>query len=394
MPKSIVYSLCACLLCYGATAQSLSIEQILHAVEQNNPGLLALERYQEGRRLELAGTNTLPDPQLGGYYMPFGEHSAGDYTEFEITQSFDFPGVYAARKGLNEQRLAAFDMEYQVKRQQLLTETRSHCLRLIYLNKRIDQAALRLAQAQEVYEQVQKLFEQEQVGILALNKARIAWMQEQFAQQELKSEKEGILILLQNLNGGEAIVFETDTYPGEAHLANPDSIWADKLHKDPALQHLQQQAAIAVQQLRLSRAQTLPGFSAGINRQGVQGAVYSGLYAGIRLPLWSKRHSVKAASLQLDYQQSLIAAKTDSKRAQFEKQCNDYHLRLSRFEEYGATLADIDSEALLYKAYQMGELSFLDYYGELQFYRQAKDALFEMEYELYRAQNELLNHLL
>ena len=67
---------------------------------------------------------------------------------------------------------------------------------------------------------------------------------------------------------------------------------------------------------------------------------------------------------------------------------------LEKFHEYQITMGNLDSEQLLFKAYQLGEYSFMDYYLELQFYRTAKDRMLEMEKELQQLQAQLLKHQL
>ena len=57
-------------------------------------------------------------------------------------------------------------------------------------------------------------------------------------------------------------------------------------------------------------------------------------------------------------------------------------------------MANLESENLLFKAYILGEYSFMDYYVELQFYRNASDKMFQMEKELQLLQAQLLKHQL
>jgi len=196
MYKNIVFALCGCLLSFGAIAQSTEINSILKQVEQNNQELKALSEFVESKRLELKSGNNLPDPQLGGYYLPFGEHSTGDYTEFQISQSFEFPTVYGARSSLIDQQSAELGLDYQAKRQDILAKAKNHCLNLIYLHKRLDTETLRMGKAKQVFDQVQELFNKEQVGILELNKAKVAWMQEQFKIQQIESDRKSILLQL------------------------------------------------------------------------------------------------------------------------------------------------------------------------------------------------------
>ncbi|MEQ9229439.1 MAG: TolC family protein [Cyclobacteriaceae bacterium] len=375
-------------------AQSQPIDSILKQVEQNNQELKALSELLESKRLKLKSGNNLPDPQIGAYFLPFGSHSTGDYTEFQISQSFEFPTVYSARGSLIEQQSVQLELDYQAKRQDVLADAKNHCLNLIYLNKRLITETLRVEQAKQVFEQVQELYEKEQVGLLELNKAKVAWMQEQFKIQQIASNIKNSLLQLVNLNGGNELSFTEREYSSSLVLAAKDSVWDEKQVQDPVLTQLKQQETIAQQSLSLAKNKSLPNLTAGYNIQGVAGERFSGVYAGVTLPLWSNQNKVKAAQSQVGFQQSFTSAKTLQAYASFGKQYNDYEIMLAKFREYEATVTGLNSDELLLQAYRLGELSFLEYYMELQFYRQAYDAMLDMQYELYISQNQLLKHQL
>jgi len=383
-----------CLFSGQLKAQEDSFSGILQQIEKNNLELKALLKNLEGRQLELQSRNNLPDPQLGAYYLPFGEHSTGDYTEFQVSQSFEFPTVYSARGSLIEKQSAQLALDYQLKRQEILAQAKAYCLNLIYLNKRLATETLRVEQAKQVFAQVQELYEKEQVGILELNKAKVSWMQEQFKTQQIESDVSNVMLQLTNLNGGISVDFFTQEYGTSLVLDSKDSLWNTKQTQDPELLQLKQQELIAQQSLNLAKNNGLPFLTVGYNNQGVSGERFSGFYAGTTIPLWSNRNKVKAAEAQFNFQQSYGSVKHLQAYTSFEKQYNDYTIRLATFREYEATLKGLNSDELLLQAYQLGELSFLEYYMELQFYRQAYDAMLNMQYELYICQNQLLKHQL
>jgi outer membrane protein, heavy metal efflux system len=394
MQKIVVFALCGCWLSISAIAQSTGIEDILHQVEQNNRELKSLSAHLESRRLELKSANNLPDPQFGAYYLPFGNHTTGDYSEFQITQSLEFPTVYGIRGDLIDRQSAQLELEFKTKRREILSEAKSHCLNLIYLNQLHRVESLRVEQARQVIEQVQELYAKEQVGILELNKARVAWMQDQNKVRQIENEMRNITLLLANLNGSNAVTLSVDEYAMPLELAAKDSIWQEKMDVDPEFAQLKQQEVIAQQALKLARNKVLPNLTAGFNHQGVAGAYYSGVYAGVSIPWWSNRYKVKAAQSQVEFQGSFTASITMKALAAFDKQYNDYQTLLGRYREYQNTLGGLNSDELLLKAYRLGEISFLEYYMELQFYRQAYDAMLDMQYRLYLMQTELLKHQL
>ena len=394
MLKHIVFAFCGCFISVGLLAQTSEIESVLREIEQNNKELRAMVSYMESQRLELKSSNNLPDPQFGAYYLPFGEHSTGDYTEFQIRQTIEFPTVYGARGSLIENHSIQLDLEYKSKRQDILAQAKSYCLNLIYLNKRLHTETLRVVQARQVYEQANEQYEKEQVGILEINKAKVSWMQEQFKVQQIESDKKNLSLLLANLNGGNQVIFALNEYLSPLVLAVKDSLWKDKLVNDPELMQLKQQESIALQSLKLAKNKTLPNLTAGFNSQGISGERFSGVYAGVSIPLWSNKNKVKAAQSRVDYQESFTSSRSMQASASFEKEYNDYQIMLTKFQAYQSTLSGLNSDKLLVQAYQLGEISFLEYYMELQFYRQAFDAMLDMQYQLYLSQTALLKYQL
>lgn len=394
MLKNIVFALCGCFLSFGLQAQFASIEGILTEIEQNNKELQAMQSYMESKRLELKSSNNLPDLQLGAYYLPFGEHSTGDYSEFQISQSFEFPTVYGARNSLINQQKVHLELDYQTKRQEILFTAQKYCQEMIYLSKRKASEQLRLKQAKTVFDQVQELFRKEQVGVLELNKSKVAWLQDQFKVQQIESDQRNLLLLLINLNGGKELVFDQTDYVTVLKLESKERLWQTKLTTDPTLTQLKQQESIAAQQLKLSKNKALPNLTAGYNSQGVSGERFSGVYGGLSIPLWSNRNKVKAAQSNLEFQESYSDSRTMEQYASFEKQFNDYQILLAKFNDYQTTLSGLNSDELLLQAYQLGEISFMEYYIELQFYRQAYDTMLDMENQLYQLQADLQKHQL
>jgi hypothetical protein len=394
MLKDIVFALCGCFLSVGLQAQSAGIEGVLTEIEQNNKSLRAMQSYMETKRLELKAGNNLPDPQIGAYYLPFGANSTGDYSEFQISQSIEFPTVYGARSSLIDQQAVQLELDYKIKRQEILLTAQKYCQEMIYLSKRHTSEQLRAEQAKMVFEQVQELFAKEQGGILELNKAKVVWLQEQFKVQQIESDQRNLLLLLTKLNGGNKLAFDQDNYFTGLKLESKESLWQTKLHTDPSLIQLMQQEVIATQQLKLSKNMALPNLTAGYNAQGVSGERSSGLYGGLSIPLWSNRSKVKSAQSNLEFEQSHTVSRTLEQYTSFEKQFNDYQFLQAKLNEYQSTLGGLNSDELLLQAFQVGEISFMEYYTELQFYRQAYDAMLTMENQLYQLQADLQKHQL
>lgn len=393
MFKHILFSGCLFLLSWEGFSQT-GFEGILQQVEQNNIGLQAMTTSLEGKRFELLSGNNLPDPEVGVFYLPFGEHQSGDYTEYQITQAFEFPTVYSSRKNLIDQQLTQLELNYKSKRQEILFSAHTFALELVLISKKMEVLLARTTQAKIILDQVNQLFQTGEVGILDLNKAKVAWLQQQFLVQQLEIQQKNVTSKLENLNGGNSFSELPEDYPLIPKMGQQDSVWTAKLGSEPKLLMLQQQEQIALQSLQLEKNKVLPNLSAGYNRQGVMGSYHSGIYGGLTIPLWGSRGKVKAAQHQVEFQAQNRVVLTNQAKVEFDREYRDYQVLLGKYQEYRETLTNLDSEELLLQAYQLGELSFIQYYQEIQFYRQAFDTYLEMQHQLYQSHTSLLKHQL
>ncbi len=394
MNKLIVFAICGCLTYVSGFSQTKNLEELLNEIEQNNTELKGYQSFIESQQLENKSANNLPDPQLSGYYLPYGDNTTEAYTEYQISQSFEFPTVYAARGKWNILKSMEIQTAYAKKRQEVLLNAKEFLIELTFLQKQKTIETDRRSQSKKVIDQIQELFNKEQVGILDLNKAKIAWIQEQFVVEQIENEIQTLMYKLKTLNGEKPLgVLSTETIIS-TEIATLENLWQEKLVKDPSLQELNANENASLQKVKLEKTKVLPNVALGYNYQGVNGDNYSGFFGGLSIPLWNSKNKVKAAKANYEFQQSNTQVITTSIYIQFQETFNRYQLMLSKYNEYQSTMRNLESEKLLFKAYMLGEYSFMDYYIELQFYRNASDKMMQMEKELQLLQAQLLKHQL
>ena len=394
MKKYIVSAICGCLFFVNGFSQDKNIGELLNEIEQNNTELKGYQSFIASQQLENKSANNLPDPQLSGYNLPFGDNATGNYSEYEISQSFEFPTVYGSRSKWNDLKSIQLQTSYAKKRQEVLLEAKSVLIKLVFLQKQKAIETKRRTQGKQVFDQIQELYDKEQVGILDLNKAKIAWIHEQFVVQQIDSEIQIVLSKLKTLNGGNAIDSFTASIDLPIEVATVETLWQEKLANDPSLQSLKVTETASLQKVKLEKNKVLPNMALGYNYQGVSGSNFSGFYGGLSIPLWNSKNKVKSAKADYEYQKSNTQVITASLYTQFQETYNRYELMLEKYNEYQTTMANLNSEQLLFKAYMLGEFSFMDYYVELQFYRNASDRMLQMEKEVQLLQAQLLKHTL
>ncbi|MCB0666238.1 MAG: TolC family protein [Saprospiraceae bacterium] len=392
MQKRILVIMSSCIIFLGLKAQDISVDEILRQIDRNNKELSGMTALIQSKQADLYTTNNIPATEIGGYYLPLGTHNTGNYSELQLSQSFKFPTVYQARKDLIDQQEIKLQLDYQIKRQEILLTAKQLCFDIIFTNQRIAIQQDRSIKAQIVFDQISELHRKEEISLLELNKAKVFWLQQQFKVQQLESDKLSMLLLLKNLNGGMSLSIDQIEYNADLHLNDKDTIWLDILESDPLPKQLRQEEVVASYQLKLQREMKKPDLTAGLNYQGVNGANYTGIYAGISLPIWSHKGKIEAAQQNLKFRETRSVWKIEEVHADFEKQYNDYQALLPKFAEYQSTLGALQSDALLMRAYEVGQISFLEYYMELSFYREAQDALIQFEHQLHQLQNEILKH--
>ena len=394
MNKNIVFAFCGYLFYICSFAQNKSVDGLLNEIEQNNIELIAYKAFIESRLLENKSRNNLPDPQVSAYYLPFGTNTTAEYTEFQISQSLEFPSVYIARGKWNDLKAKQLETEYSKVRQGVLLKAKAYIIELTILQKQKEIEAVRRKQSKQVFDQIQELFNKEQVGILALNKAKIAWIQEQFVVEQIDAEIQTVFTALEKLNGGKPVEITQQKTQERIEIDALETLWQDKISTDPFFQELRANEAASLQKVKLEKNKVLPNLTAGYNYQGISGNNYSGFYGGISIPLWSSKNKVKAAEANYEYQQSNSELVTTTYYIKFKEQYNRYQLLLKKYNEYQITIESLNSESLLFKAYILGEFSFMEYYVELLFYRNALDKMLQMEKEIYQLKAQLLKHKL
>lgn len=394
MNRYIVSAVCGLLISFGSLAQDTGINGILEKISQNNRKLKAYQSFIVSQNLGNKSENNLQDPQISAFYLPFGDHQTDDYYEYQISQQFEFPTVYGARSKRIEKQKELLELEYKTIRQEVLLDAKMKLLELQNLQARTELEQKRVDQGKQVYDQMQRLFDAEQIGILEVNKARVAWLQDQFGLEQLEVQIKNTLNELQKLNGGNPIKVDEVQFFDDWDLAELQTLWEEKLSKDVEVQMLKARESLAEQKVNLEKNMILPDLTIGYNYQGVNSSNYSGFLGGISIPLWNSKNKVKAAEANLEYTRENTGAETAELYTRFQQDYEQYHLLKRKYEEYQSTFKDLNSEELLFKAYELGELSFLDYYREVQFYRQAYNRMLEMKKELFQLKAELLKHQL
>lgn len=363
-------------------------------IEENNLELQSLKQRFKAEILDLKSENQFDNIQVDGLYLLPMQESGTKYTEFQISQEVDFPLLYQVRKEhrlLIEKKLSQV---YESKRKDILWEAEQHLIQLVYLHKKIDIEKERNYRAKQNVLHFEQLWELGSIDKLSLNKAKLVWLHEQFLLEELTVEREHLMVMLQELQGGKELEFSPLEYASEIILPTLDSIWTSKKEEDVHLQILAENVIIAKQELRVSKLERYPNMRLGYNVQGVSENRSSGLYFGMEIPFWRSRDTILVSTFKLKQEELLEAEILLHEELFLDVHYGDHQMLAEKYDEYLRILDQLVGEELLDESLRQGDLSFVEYYQELSFYREAIDHVLEMEWKLQESKSELLKHQL
>lgn len=386
--KKTIYFIVTLLWTTSALAQR-SVEFVLKSIEASNTTLVALKQQVE---VEKTGSRTgiyLTNPEVEFNYLWGSPGEIGDRKDLNIMQSFDFPTAYHYKRLIADGKATQAELQYAVQRKSLMQQARKVCIDLVYRNALKSELDRRLQHAQNIARAYKSKYDKGEANILEHNKAQLNMLNAQKVSESNNIEREALLSELTRLNGGKVILLSDTTYDAYLLPTEFEQWYIQAETNNPALQHLSQEIELSRKKVKLSKALSLPKFSAGYRSERVLGTTFQGIGAGISIPLWENKNTVKYAKAQT---LALLITEFDAKlqfyntmKIQFSKVKN----LQSMVADYRKVLQSINSSDLLQKALEKGQISLIEYLMELTLYYDAVNCTLESERDMQYAVSEL-----
>ncbi len=356
-------------------------DDILEQTERNNTTLKAIRAATEAEKTGNKTGLLPPDPEAEFNYLWGNPSAVGNRTDFSVLQSFDFPTVYKYRSQISSLRNKQAELEYLKQRNELFHEARMLLAGLKYRNALIAAYNIRLSHADRMAFNYKNRLEAGEGNILDYNKAMVNRLSLSKELENLKIERNRLLAGLARLNGGNTLEFNDSIFTELPLIADFEQ-WVEQAgKKNPVLLQLKQEVAVAEKQTQLNKALGLPSLQAGYMSEKVVGEQFSGITAGISIPLWENKNKVKYARAKAE----AAAIREADARFQFYSKMKSLHQNAAALQnsamEYQSRLQDFSNRALLDKALGAGQISLSEYLLELAVYYQSVDDLLKMKYE-------------
>ena len=355
----------------GLQAQT-SIDGVLRNIETNNKELQANAQLIASQKLETRTDNNLPDPTLSYAHLWNNKDKNNTIGELVVSQSFDFPSLYATRNQLNRLKAGAFDGQKSVFRQGILLQAKDVCLDIIMLRKQQQILTERLRNAEELSAMYAKRLQTGDANVIETNKINLELLNVKTEASLNETALRNKIQELTALNGNIPVVFEDADYPAVIFPSNYEELKTEVLASDYTLQALNSESAAARKQIAVNKSQWLPKLELGYRRNTESGEPFNGVVVGFSFPLFENRNKVKIAkaqSLNVDLQRANTSVQVESELTQLYREA---HTLRTSMEEYEKTFQAQQDLSLLKQALTGGQISMIEYFVEVSVVYQSK----------------------
>lgn len=367
-------------------ASASDFDRVLETVVSNNLSLKYAESENKAAIAAMKAENTLEAPEIG-FESLWGAKGIGDKRNFSISQGFDWPGVYAARRDAIRKSQSAMQFLRESSQLETRQEVRLLLIDIIYTKQRIASTEKICEGLASMMTAFKKAMEEGNETRLDYNKAVIEKIAAERELKTLKGEYASLLASLQVLNGGhdvtDLVMALGETYP-EADLASLRPDLENLRAKDPAIAAVNAQAEAEKSLVRMEKRSLLPGFSLSYNHEWEMGDRFNGFSISMSLPFLTGKKNVKAALLRsqtAEMQQEMELIRLSAAMS------GDYDKALQLRElldQYEGVMNDDSDFVLLKKAFDGGQINFLTYMQELNFFLGARRDFLETLYNYHQ----------
>ena len=358
-------------------------QNILDTIEVNSTVLSAHYKQMEAGKAENNAHALVENPEIeAGYKFGYGEESSK--IELGISQEFDFPTVYSHQNKIRKMSSQIIDMQYEIDRSSVLAEAQAICTELIFCKMKLNLYKQNYDNAVKIAEAYQKMMEIGETNILDYNKAKMNLANTKNNYDLEVIHHDNLMATLKTMNGGNDIDFQYEDYAVVTLPENFDEWYANVEAVNPVFVQMRQQLAIDQQNVKLSKAQWFPKFSVGYGAEMAQGHNEGehGPSLGLVLPLWHNKGTVKSAKLHAEAAETLLM----NEKAMTYNYLSSLYAKAKAMQNNIGVLAEslqeFDSQTLLFKAFEKGELNLIDYVTETEYYQNAMLELYSAQYEM------------
>lgn len=354
-------------------------QNVLDTIEANSTILTAHYKHNLADKAENDAYALVENPEIEAGYK-FG--SEGNTVELGISQTLEFPTVYSNQNKIIKMTDELIGTQYEIDRMNVLTEVQNICTELIFCKTKIKLYKQTYDNAVTIAEAYQKMMELGECNILDYNKSKVNLANAKNNYDLEMIHYNNLMANLKTMNGGKEIDFQYEDYALVVLPDNFDEWYSNVESSNPVFEQMRQQIAIDQQNVKLKKSEWIPSISLGYGAEIGHDESEHGPSIGLSLPLWHNKGSVKSAKMKAEAAEMLM---TNEKAVTYNYLSSLFAKAKSLHDNIGTlatSLKDFDSQALLLKAFEKGEMNLIDYVMEVEYYQNSMLELYSAQYEM------------
>jgi cobalt-zinc-cadmium resistance protein CzcA len=371
-------------------SKSIDLEEALSIARKNYAGL-ERDRLAVDQQNRLAATR-LPFQPTQLYFSgeEFGANNQSGIHSFNVMQNFYLPKASKVQQAFYQQGAAVAEKQLALTDHELKRQIEQIYYQLLYTKQEQDLVAENVALYRNFLSVTTKQLESGETGRIPQLSARSHLGQAQL-EQEHAAEKHQIALTLFNQWLASDTIYDVR---GELLPPVSRSRSDTSLQNNPHLQVIEAQRALANAKVETESAQLLPQINSGFKLQTQAGNFpLFGYQIGVNVPLFQKAYNgrIEAAEVGVKIQEAALQTKAQELvRTISELQYRLEHQQhiLEYLQEELTPIVNEQREVNL-KAYQEGEISYLEYLDGLEQVVKVKQQYLEALYKFHALQVEL-----
>jgi outer membrane protein TolC len=377
------------LFVYPLKAQ-VNLKNTLLEIVNNNQHLKAVQKEVDRLKIEAKIGLTPADPEIEFGYMWGNPTAIGNKKDFSIRQDLDFPTVYFNKIKLGKLKANFAETIFLHEKQKVVGDILKFMVNLIYQNNKLETLYNRLKDSQKINEMTQRMLDNGEVGLLEKDKADLQLLNVQNEYELCKTKIENLKISLKAFNGNKDVSINCTNYPSFLKIVNETNHRSIYMKNNAGLLLANKEIKVKKQEISLVKSEYLPNFSVAYISENTLGQNMKGFRIGLRIPLWSKKNTVKHSKISLDQKETQLIGLKQLKEAEWSKLWMDYNTKNNRLAKMKTILNRIIPNKGLLMAFDLGELSLMEYITETTFFYNSQDAFLKLQKEMYLSLSEIL----
>ncbi len=349
------------------TFSQVSFQAVLNSVAANNRTIAASRQYYDVQKIDAKTDIYLANPSVSFDKL---NNPSGSYTEFVVSQSFDFPTAYLHKNKIANLSILQADERFRQSKLDILTGTAQVYAELISQNRIISILERREQMAVQLQTGIEKKLQLGDANVFEVNRVRTELAKIQSEKNIARSRHKSLLLKLTELNGGIGMVVKDTIFPERAGIYVSDTAMNDLVIRNPQVKQWETEKAIAQQNIDLQKSLSLPKFEIGYRQDANTGQSFKGFHAGITIPLFENKNTIRSAKARGLYTIEATEAYKLSLKNSLEQLYSEFQAVLQSVSGLNQVYKMLNTPVLLVKAYNSGQINYTTFFAEYDNYQQ------------------------